>query len=377
MSETTPLLPKLGRNLSKKYLTFIVVPSTILVILLIYVGSILINGSDDNNNFISNLPSFLVKPLQLRIYTNNIRFDNVYYPDKGEKSWTKHRSKQVINSIDFHTSLGDANVVCLQEVLYHQLGDILDGLNDNSIQKSQNWTYYGIGRDDGIIAGEFSPILYKHHDWILLENETFWLSETPWKPSRGWDAALERIVTMVTLQSRFNPLIKINVFNTHFDHKGKLARKRSAQLIVDKMENYNNNPSFLCGDFNTEPSDQPYAVLTKAGFKDSRLVIPQDFSYGEESTFTGFDKDNEVKHSVIDYIWSPYFTVSKDKDDDNDNDFSISNYYSSDHHEYYKIIIKHFGILHNFFKGFYFSDHRPVVATYDISRTRLFGHEME
>ena len=65
-------------------------------------------------------------------------------------------------------------------------------------------------------------------------------------------------------QSRLNPEIKFNIFNTHYDHRGVEARRKSSQLIVDKMKNYNDYPSFLCGDFNTEPNDEPYHILTKS-----------------------------------------------------------------------------------------------------------------
>ncbi|CAI5759548.1 unnamed protein product [Candida verbasci] len=300
--------------------------------------------------------------LSLRLYTNNIRFDNRNYRDKHERLWEK-RKIQSINSMEFNTLLGHANIICLQEVLHNQLVDILEGLNSND---NNEWTYYGVGRTDGIDKGEFAPILFKSKDFLILENTTFWLSEMPEFPSKGWDAALERIVTLVTFQSKVNPLIKFNIFNTHYDHRGKLARRQSSKLIVDKMKNYNDYPSFLCGDFNTEPKDEPYHILTNAGFKDSRALIDYEFSYGYESTFTGFDRENEP-FSIIDYIWSPYFT----KQNNLATTFEMNNYYNLDHHDYYDIVLKQFGILGNWFKGFYFSDHRPVVATYELRRTKL------
>ncbi|KAK6459383.1 Endonuclease/exonuclease/phosphatase [Scheffersomyces xylosifermentans] len=367
-SETFKPSKRKSHSSSRKF-KFIILP-TLLLIILIYSVSKYVSHNQQVARDEARTQWLLHTPLKLRLYTNNIRFDNINYPDKYEKPWTL-RKKQVINSIDFNTALGHANIVCLQEVLDHQLHDILDGLNKNN---KDEWTYYGVGRTDGLKKGEYAPVLYKKSDWLLLDNQTFWLSETPERPSKGWDAALERIVTMVTLQSHINPLIKINVFNTHFDHRGRLARKRSAQLIVDRMENYNGYPSFLCGDFNTEPSDQPYHVLTKAGFKDSRLLIDKDYSYGDETTFTGFDKDNEPESSIIDYIWSPYFSRSNFNDSSIPEEDKIQtyNYYNLDHHLYYDIGIKQFGILHNFFKGFHFSDHRPVAASYEIRRTRLF-----
>lgn len=363
-------------NLTTRFRWIVLFPTFLLILSLLFLKSL--------SQPATSLANIYGPSVNVRIYTNNIRFDNKHYPDEGEQPW-KVRKVQVINSIDFHTSfLGHANVVCLQEVLHHQLEDILFGLGQNQ----GDWTYYGVGRTDGATRGEYAPVLFKNSDWRVLENSTYWLSETPWKPSRGWDAALERIVTMVTLQSRMNPLIKINVFNTHFDHRGKRARRMSSRLIIDKMENYNDYPSFLCGDFNTQPKDEPYGILKKAGFKDSRTLVDWKYSYGHESTFTGFDKENQV-NTIIDYVWSPYFTKPNfkefggggggggldDKEEEQVNDydaFKSNNFFNLDHHLYYDIQLDNFGIMHNHYKGYYFSDHRPVVATYEIKRTRLF-----
>ena len=65
-----------------------------------------------------------------------------------------------------------------------------------------NYTYVGVGREDGKTRGEYSAIFYDTTRFIVLESSTFWLSKTPGKVSVGWDAALERICTYALLQSR-------------------------------------------------------------------------------------------------------------------------------------------------------------------------------
>ena len=47
---------------------------------------------------------------------------------------------------------------------------------------------------------------------------------------------------------------KIWVFNTHFDHRGNQARKKSTDLILEtiKSKNGGNYPVILTGDFNLE-----------------------------------------------------------------------------------------------------------------------------
>lgn len=309
---------------------------------------------------ITEKPPLTNDPLKLRLYTHNIRFDN-NYNDPNEEKWSKRR-QLVTSSIDYNTNSGFANVVCLQEVLHNQLEDILYNLNkENSIDE---WTYFGVGRTDGKIEGEYAPILFKKSEWDIVDNRTTWLSESPEVPSRGWDAALERIVTMVTLQSKVNPFIKLNFFNTHFDHKGKKARRESSRLIVDRMKNYNDYPSFLCGDFNTKPTDEPYHILKLHGFKDSRTLIDKLHSYGHTATFTGFDRAHEDT-AIIDYIWGPYFAENGNQSP-SILELEDINFYDLDLHESYKIMIEQYAVLHSRFHDIYMSDHRPVSADYIV-----------
>lgn len=261
-------------------------------------------------------------PLDIRIYNHNIRFDN-RKPVSGEPYWEKRQPK-VTKSIQFHTQPGAA-VVCLQEVLHHQLRDILTLLNQHD-----SWSYYGVGRTDGATSGEYAPVLYKTSQWQLVLSQTLWLSPTPREPSRGWDAALPRIVTEVVLRLKTTGK-KVKVMNTHFDHAGVVARRKLAEMIAERMK-LGLEPAFLCGDFNTEPTDEPYQVLKHTGFKDSRV---QGEGYGYKTTFSGFDRKNE-DNTIIDYIWAGNSTTYRD-----------------------------YGVERNHF-GFYMSDHRPVIADYTI-----------
>lgn len=266
--------------------------------------------------------SHLASAAKVRLYTHNIRYDN-RNPDAGEPYW-EVRQPKVAKSIQFHTQPGPA-VVCLQEVLHNQLTDLLSALN-----KDEKWSYYGVGREDGATGGEFAPILFKDAHWTLVRAETSWLSPTPERPSTGWDAALPRIVTEVVLRLKTSKK-RIKVMNTHFDHAGVVARRKLAEMIAKKMS-LGLEPAFLCGDFNTEPSAEPYQVLNGTGFKDSRV---QGEGYGYLSTFSGFDRETE-QNTIIDYIWAGDHATFKD-----------------------------YGVESNHF-DFYMSDHRPVIADYSI-----------
>jgi hypothetical protein len=70
----------------------------------------------------------------------------------------------------------------------------------------------------------------------LRFDNPFWLSETPdVKGSRGWDAALPRIVTWGRLRDRHTGAA-FHVFNTHFDHQREEARRRSAELLLRRVD---------------------------------------------------------------------------------------------------------------------------------------------
>lgn len=263
--------------------------------------------------------------MKIRLYTNNIRYDNRNI-GQGENYWEK-RQPLISESIRFHTQAGPS-IVCLQEVLHNQLKDIIGNLNEGV--DTSTWDYYGIGREDGKTKGEYSPIFFRTADWELVSSKTYWLSPTPEKPSIGWDAVLERIVTEVILMSKATNK-KVKVLNTHFDHIGVKARRELVKLIMSKMEQ-GPEPAFLCGDFNTQPTDEPYKILQSSGFKDSRI---QGTIYGYNTTFSGFNHDHE-DNTIIDYIWAGNGTQWQS-----------------------------YGVLPNYF-DFYMSDHRPVIADYLI-----------
>ena len=152
-------------------------------------------------------------------------------------------------------------IIGFQEVLKNQLDDLSRAL--------PSYRAVGVGRDDGKAAGEFAPIFYDTTRYILLQSGTFWLSPTPELPSKGWDAALNRICTFALLESKYDRK-NLWVLNTHFDHLGEDARQHSAQLLVEKFAEFTqivNAPMLLLGDFNAEPDSPVYLVL-KSNFQD-------------------------------------------------------------------------------------------------------------
>ena len=91
-----------------------------------------------------------------------------------------------------------------------------------------------------------------------------WLSKTPAKAgSVGWDAALPRLITWARLEFKSNPLVQVTVLNTHFDHKGKVAREKSAEEVRLYAEALGGKRVVVTGDFNARPGSRVHEILTE------------------------------------------------------------------------------------------------------------------
>ena len=179
----------------------------------------------------------------------------------------------------------------MQEVLSSQLIDLMNLL--------PRYNYIGVGRDDGKIRGEYSPILFNNNKYEVLESDTFWLSETPNEISVGWDASMERICTY-GLFKNLNSNKKIWIFNTHFDHVGTLAREKSVELIIDKINKLNemNYPVLLTGDFNLEDENKSIKKLQNEFIDSKKDILKSNHFYG---TYNGFN--NVKSNKRIDYVF--------------------------------------------------------------------------
>lgn len=221
---------------------------------------------------------------KLKLMTYNIRLD---VASDGENAWP-NRKDYWASQVIFH----EPDIFGIQEALPHQVTDITTML--------PNYSYVGIGRD-GIGKGESSNIFYKKDRFKVLQQNTFWLSETPEKISKGWDAALNRVCTYALLKDSKTKQT-FWIFNTHLDHMGELARTNSILLILSKIKELNtkNYPVFFMGDFNSEPTEERMINLKKE-MLDSR-DISEEKPFGPIGTFNGF-KHNENVTKRIDYIF--------------------------------------------------------------------------
>jgi len=257
-----------------------------------------------------------LKAQSFNVATFNVRYDN---PKDSGNLWVD-RAPIVANLIRFH----DFDVFGVQEGLKNQLDDISAAL--------PQFARYGRGRDDGKEAGEHSAIYYKKEKFKLVKSGDFWLSETPSRPGKGWDATCcNRICSWVYLED-IKTNKKFYLFNVHFDHQGVVARKESGKLMVQKIKEIaGDEPALLTGDLNGNRESEWYlTVANSVILKDAYTTVKRP--YQNNSSSNGFRIPRGM--GVIDHIFmSKQFTASK------------------------------WGILTDTYFGKFPSDHFPVMAT--------------
>lgn len=96
---------------------------------------------------------------QLSMMSYNIKLD---YPKEGENSWA-NRKPFFMAQIRFHMP----DVLGVQEALPNQMGDMSSVLPE--------YSFIGVGRDDGKEQGEYSAIFYKMELFDVLDSGTFWI----------------------------------------------------------------------------------------------------------------------------------------------------------------------------------------------------------
>lgn len=248
---------------------------------------------------------------EVKVISYNIRFAN---KKDGDNVW-QNRAKASPAMIKDYAP----DVFGVQEALFSQL-EYLD-------EKLPHYSFVGVGREDGKKKGETMAIFYNTRKVRLLDWGTYWLSETPDKPSRGWDADCKRTATWTLMEMKDSGR-KFFYVNTHLDHRGDVAQQKGLELIVEHIAAMNPEelPMILTGDFNVKPED-PVLDGLNARMLDARKTALKTDS---RATFNAWGKSA----SIIDYIYYSGFTECA---------------------EYETIVRQYKGVL-------YISDHYPIVS---------------
>ena len=217
----------------------------------------------------------------MRIMSFNIRCTNV-----GSDSWEDRIG------IVSHTMLeSEADSIGVQEATPEWMNTLKETIGDK-------YAYVGVGRDDGDDEGEYSAVFYLKDKYTVVDSGTFWLSETPDVPSRGWDAACNRVCTWVHLENKETGEQYVHM-NSHFDHVGIAARKNSVDMIIERAKQFTDIPVVFTADMNVvEGSDNYNQFITSDYFDDTKYRAPDSMSY-----CTYHDTKPQLhKGDVIDYV---------------------------------------------------------------------------
>lgn len=232
-------------------------------------------------------------------------------PADLDNTWKIRKSRAIANLQTYKDG-----IICLQEVNETQIKDVTKGVAGLDV------VYRTQGLENG--DGKANAILFSKKNWKLIEDETFWLSDTPNKPAtKSWGNTAPRIATMVVLENKSSKK-RIRVLNVLLDYRSESSRLNSIQLILSKLEDYKEQyPTLLVGDFNAT----------------SENLIIQMVREGYADTYTGEKLEGCTYHSFhggrncprIDYIFhrrSDKFTMI----DSGIDRFERNKMYPSDHY---------------------------------------------
>lgn len=220
----------------------------------------------------------------INVATYNLRLNT---PSDGANAWPQRR-EAVKALIRYH----GFDLFGTQEGLPDQIDDLA---------AMDEFDHVGVGRDDGRDAGEHSSIFYRRARFGLLAHGDFWLSETPDRPSKGWDAhCCNRLASWVRLRDKVSGKAML-VVSVHFDHEGEVARRESAQLLLRWLAGQKQGDAIIAlGDFNSTP-DTVQVQAMRAVLRDARSAS-QAPAYGPMASFNDF-KFGLAPDKLIDYIF--------------------------------------------------------------------------
>jgi len=231
----------------------------------------------------------------LKVMSFNIRYGTAR---DGDNAWPLRRGA-VIEVIE---AFG-AEVLGLQEALHFQIEELVAAM--------PRYERIGVGRDDGIEAGEYAAILIDRSRLEVLAQGTFWFSDTPGVPgSASWGNDIPRICTWARLRDRASGHA-FHVYNVHWDHISQPSRERSAELLMrtiarqalggeDPSASDQPEPVIVTGDFNAGETNPAFRRLLgersearevveapeRALLDTFRLLYP---AAGDVGTFNGFE----------------------------------------------------------------------------------------
>jgi endonuclease/exonuclease/phosphatase family metal-dependent hydrolase len=228
---------------------------------------------------------------RLRVMSYNVRNSRA---QDNENAWPKRIDLFFEPILKFGPDL-----IGFQEVLGDQ--------RDELMRRMSEYAFTGVARDDGKAKGEWCLIGYRKDRFTLVDKGDFWLSEKPTEAgSKSWDAALTRICSWTRLRDRVTGR-ELVYANTHFDHKGVVARQEASRVLSEQLAKIAAGvPAILTGDLNINEDNPAYSVLVRPTTRGAirwidsyRVAHPKRLP--DEASFHGFK--GTTTGSRIDFVF--------------------------------------------------------------------------
>ncbi len=184
-----------------------------------------------------------------------------------------------------------------------------------------NYTAAGFGREGGD-KGEYSAIFVKNERFVILNEGTRWLTDTPEEFSFVEGSLCPRVYTFGKLQDKQTGKIVYHV-NTHLDHGPEEVRMIQAKYLYTFLESLD-SPVTVTGDFNfEETTSNVYRYLTSGMLADTKYLAKDAYKAPTFHGYKGLD-------AVIDYCFCE--RGAYDVADYRILDTPIDGKFPSDHH---------------------------------------------
>ncbi|KAF8251347.1 hypothetical protein K440DRAFT_595956 [Wilcoxina mikolae CBS 423.85] len=238
-----------------------------------------------------------------------------YYTGFREAPWSTRRI-----TIAREVAFNKPAVIGVQEALARQVSDL-------ATLFGPDFAHIGVGREDGKEKGEFEAVYYRTSEVELVEWDTFWLSDTPFIPSKFPGAGSFRSATAARFRAKGGA--EFTVLCTHWDERSNAQRRLAASLLLRRGAHEaatTGAPVFVLGDFNSPSTGEDsggYEIMTgvlppiaideefaeryscgKEGwvFRDLAVETAAIGRSGHHATFTGFEEHKRMELKRIDFV---------------------------------------------------------------------------
>ncbi len=172
-------------------------------------------------------------------------------------------------------------------------------INIFSKNLSPKYAVVGISRDANL-EGEYSAVIYNKEKFNLIQDKTYWLSDTPNTPSKFEQSNFNRIVTCAVLERRGDGK-RFLAACTHLDNSTDEVRELQSEKLVEILGEFKDMPIFLAGDFNVTNKSKVYKNVTESFLQDSLSVAAKK------------TEGNTFSNRVIDFVFISRFGIQVNK----------------------------------------------------------------